>query len=98
MSIDVSAFAGGGQREDPQKPPAREKLDLKPSQVRCTYCLTWADMEAVKKQKFKCLNCGGPFDLQTPTSFRPEPPADEDFGAMMRRRLEEREGRRVRMF
>ena len=95
MSIDVSSFVGGGRREAPQEPPMPERRDLKPTQVRCTYCRTWADIEAAAKQKYKCLSCGAPLEVKAPAERARD---DGDFGAMMRRRLKEREGRRVRMF
>ena len=94
MSIDASSFAAGARREAPQEPPAREKLDLKPSRIKCGYCGTWADMDQAAKQKYKCVSCGGPFEVKAERA-RDD---DEDFGAMMRRMLKEREGHRVRMF
>lgn len=95
MSIDVSSFVGGGRREDPQEPPAQEARDLKPSQVRCTYCRSWADIDAAAKQKYKCLNCGAPLEVKAMAERAQDD--SQDFGAMMRRRLEESK-RRLREY
>jgi len=91
MSIDVSSFVGGGRREEPQKPPATEARDLKPIQIRCSYCKSWADADAAAKQKYKCLSCGAPLEVKA-TAERAQD--DGDFGAMMRRGLEENKRRR----
>jgi len=88
MSIDVSSFVGGGRREAPQEPPVQEKRDLKPSHVRCRYCLSWADADAAAKQKYKCLSCGAPLEMKAPAERTQDD--GQDFGAMMRRRLKER--------
>jgi len=96
MSINVSSFVGGGRREAPQEPPTREKRDLKPSHVRCSYCKSWADLDAAAKQKYKCLNCGAPIEVKALAERAQDD--GQDFGAMMRRRLKEREGHRLRMF
>lgn len=89
MGINVGRFPGHRHEQGPQEPPASEKRDLKPSHVRCPYCKSWADFDAVKKQKYKCLNCGGPLEMPAPTERAEAVQDDGDFGAMMRRRLEE---------